>query len=820
MIRYPAILFLSLLLLPVVPGLYAQDTGWISGKISERGNKAIFLANVSIAGTQTGTVTSEDGTYRLEVPANQEISLVISCIGYQSLTREILLSDNEELNLDIQLEVAIQNLDEVSIREEADRSSTLNRINIKTLHLIPGSGGSVEALLKTLPGVASGNELSSQYSVRGGNFDENLVYVNDIEIYRPFLIRSGQQEGMSFVNSQMVSSVKFSAGGFEASYGDKMSSVLDITYRRPVEFAGSVDMSLLGASVHLEDAGRNGRLTHNSGFRYKTSQYLLSSLETKGEYLPNFYDYQTYITYQISDKIEFSFLGNAASNSYKFIPENRSTDFGTYQNPLNLVIYYDGQEQDRFNTYLGAFTIHYRPTDDLSLKFINSGFSSIEKENFDIQGQYLINELDNRLDSETFGDSILNIGIGTFLNHARNKLNALVYSASHIGTWFSDNAQLKWGTKYQYEYINDRLGEWELIDSAGYSIPYSDQQIQLASITRSDNLIRSNRMTAFLQASYNLTDRPIRYYFNGGIRANYWDYNGQLLISPRLTISMKPSWDRDIILRFSTGAYHQPPFYKELRYLDGSINPLARAQKSIHFVVGGDYNFMAWGRPFVLTSEIYYKHLYDLIPYKVDNVRIQYAAENIAGGYATGIEFKINGEFVKDAESWASLSIMRTAEDIEGDFHLDESGNRIEPGFYPRPTDQILNFGLFFQDYFPNNPEYKVNLNFLYGSKLPFSPPHQDRYDLVFRMPSYKRVDIGFSKVLKKVDSQLSEGNPFRHFRSIWLSGEIFNLLGVNNTISYLWVKTVSNQDNVPGQFAVPNYLTSRRFNLRLTARF
>ena len=359
-----------------------------------------------------------------------------------------------------------------------------------------------------------------------------------------------------------------------------------------------------------------------------------------------------------------------------------------------------------------------------------------------------------------------------------------------------------------------------MIDSAGYSIPYSDQRVQLASIIRSDNLIRSNRMTGFIQGTYSIIGWLNSYYFNGGIRVNYWDYNGQLLVSPRFTFSVKPSWDKDIMLRFSAGAYHQPPFYKELRYLDGSINPEARAQKSIHFVVGGDYNFMAWGRPFVFTSEIYYKHLYDLIPYKVDNVRIQYAAENIAGGYATGIEFKINGEFVKDAESWASLSIMRTAEDIEGDFYIDETGDWIEPGYYPRPTDQILNFGLFFQDYFPNNPEYKVNLNFLYGSKLPFSPPHQDRYDMVFRMPSYKRVDIGFSKVLKKEDSQLSDKNPFRHFMSIWLSGEIFNLLGVNNTISYLWVKTVSNQDNVPGQFAVPNYLTSRRFNLRLTARF
>jgi hypothetical protein len=811
------LLYLFLSLSPVV---YCQDQAIISGKLTGSDQQPIFLANVAILGTGTGTVTAEDGTFILEVPAGKEFTLIFSCLGYETLTEKLLLTANEKRYLSRSLAIAYQNLDEVSVTEEFDKSGAINRLDLKTLHALPGVAGSVESLLKTLPGVASGNELSSQYSVRGGNFDENLVYVNDIEIYRPFLVRSGQQEGMSFINPHMVSSVKFSAGGFDARYGDKMSSVLDISYRRPSGFGGSLDVSLLGTAFHFEGATKNKRLTHNTGFRYKTTRYLLSSLETKGEYLPSFIDFQTFISYQVSKKIEINFLGNIADNKYNFIPENRSTDFGTYKNPLNLVIYYDGREHDRFDTYLGAFTIHCRPKDNLSLKFINSGFSSLEVERFDIQGQYLINELDNRLDSETFGDSILNIGIGTFLNHARNHLDAWVYSASHIGSWITQNNQLRWGIRYQYEWIGDKMSEWEMVDSAGYSIPYTEAQVLLTSATKSDHILSSRRYIGFLQDTYSFEKNGFKYFINAGIRTNYWDYNGQLLVSPRIILSVNPDWMRNVVLRFSTGFYHQPPFFRELRYRDGTINPEIRAQKSWHIVAGGDYMFTSWDRPFKLSSEIYYKQMHDLIPYKLDNVRIQYAAENIARGYATGIEFKINGEFVKDAESWASLSFMKTAEDITGDLYRDKEGNLIEPGYYPRPTDQRINFGLFFQDYLPHNPDYKMYLTFLYGSRLPFSAPHQDRYDIVFRMPSYKRVDIGFSKIIKKEGSILSDRNPLKYFRSIWISAEIFNLLGVNNTISYLWVKTVSNQENMPGEFAVPNYLTSRRFNLRLTSRF
>ena len=790
---------------------FSQETARVHGTLTGSEGRPIFPASIAIPGTQYGTVSNERGRFELEVPANEEITLVISFLGYKQEQVQLSLEPGEQFEIIRQMEPEIRDLDEVIIRDQQERSSSITRIDIKTLDMLPNVSGNIETILLTLPGVTSRNELSSQYSVRGGNFDENLVYVNDIEIQRPFLIRSGQQEGLSFINPDMVSSIKFSAGGFEALYGDKMSSVLDITYRRPVEFGGSVNLSLLGGSLHLEGSSRDRRFTHTSGFRYKTSQYLLTSLETKGEYHPNFYDFQTFLTYQLSPDWELSFLGNMASNRFRFIPETRSTDFGTFHNPLNLVIYFDGQERDRFDTYTSAFTAHFTPHENLSLKFIGSGFSSVEQENYDIQGQYLINELDNRINSETYGDSILNIGIGAMLNHARNDLNAIVYSVSHLGTSIQGRSTLKWGVKWQQERISDKISEWEKIDSAGYSVPYTGNRILLYDGTKSENDLLSNRLNSYFQNTYTFKKDSISYFISTGIRASWWDMNRQLLVSPRINLSVKPNWNRNMIFRFATGYYFQPPFYRELRYPDGSLNKDVKAQRSIHFVFGGDYVFSAWDRPFKFTTEIYYKHLDNLIPYKLDNVRIQYAAENLARGYAVGLDMKIHGEFVPGAESWASVGFMKTEEYIEGD---------LESIHYPRPTDQRFMAGIFFRDYFPNNPDYKVHLNLIYGTGLPFSPPDHDRYDLVFRMPDYKRVDIGFSKILKGEDSPLKENNPFRHFENIWVSAEIFNLLGVRNTISYLWVKTVSNQDNAQGQFAVPNYLTGRRFNVRLSVKF
>jgi len=811
-------LFLILILICFPLYLFAQkETATIYGKITDTDGKPVFPASIKIAGTNRGTVTDEKGLFELSIPSDKEIHVIISCLGYIQKDERFNINPGKRVEINRVLEFAYQTLEEVSISEELDRTSSITRINIKTLDYLPSATGGVEAILKTLPGVVSTSELSSQYSVRGGSFDENLVYVNDIEVFRPFLIRSGQQEGLSFINSDMVSSVKFSAGGFEASYGDKMSSVLDITYRRPSQFGGSASISLLGGSVHLEGASKNNRFTHISGVRYKTARYLLSSMETKGEYIPDFLDFQTFITYDISSRVELSFLGNIADNRYRFIPETRSTDFGTFQTPLNLVIYYDGQERDRFNTYTGAFTTLIRPSDRLSLKFIASAFSSIEEEKFDIQGQYLINELDNSANSETYGDSILNIGIGTFLDHARNNLDAFIYSLSHIGLTTKGENVIKWGIQWQHEIINDKLSEWEMIDSSGYSIPYSDTQVLLNKVVKSSNHLASNRFSTYIQNTRRFEDDNAVYYFNAGARLAYWDLNNQLLLSPRIILSMKPFWERNIMFRFSVGYYYQPPFYKEMRYPDGSLNRNIKAQKSIHFVYGTDWIFSAWNRPFKFTAEVYYKHLQDLIPYKLDNVRIEYMAENKAKGYAAGIELKLHGEFVPGAESWISMSLMKTEEDIVDDYVYDEN---IEPGYYPRPMDQRFNIGLFFQDYFPNHPDYKVHLTVLYGTGLPFSPPDNERYDLVFRMPSYKRVDIGLSKSLKRAGPPSGEKKSLNFFKEIWINAEIFNLLDINNTISYLWVKTVFNQENLPGEFGLPNYLTGRRFNVRLSANF
>ncbi len=798
----------------------AQETAYVKGKITDENQAPIFLVNVAVSGTPYGSVTDEEGLFLIELPANEDITLTISYIGFEQITLSLRLLPGQTHEIRQVLRKTTQDLDEVTIREQYERATTINRIDIRTLDMLPNVSGNLESILGTMPGVSSRSELSSQYSVRGGNFDENLVYVNDIEIYRPFLVRSGQQEGLSFINPDMVSSIKFSAGGFDAQYGDKMSSVLDITYRRPVKFGGTANISLLGGSLQLEGVSGNSRFTHISGFRYKTTQYLLSSLETQGEYNPNFYDFQTLLTYRLANSWEISFLGNIALNRYQFIPETRNTDFGTFQNPLNLRIYYEGQEQDRFDSYTGALTLQYAPSERLALKFVGSSFYSVEKEHYDILGEYLINELDNRLGSETYGDSILNIGVGGQLNHARNDLNAYVYSAAHLGTLVSDRSTLKWGAKWQQERIKDRISEWEMIDSVGYSVPYTGLTIPLYSVHKWNHRLFSNRLTFFVQNTTSFERNRTMFFLDAGIRASYWDLNNQFLLSPRVTFSVKPDWKADLIFRLTSGLYYQPPFYKELRYPDGTLNLDLQAQRSIHFVFGGDYVFRAWDRMFKFTTEIYYKRLDQLVPYKLDNVRIEYAGENLARGYAVGLDMKIHGEFVPGAASWASLSLMRTEEDIMGDYYRSEYGNLIEPGYYPRPTDQRIMVGIFFRDYLPSLPDYKVLLNLIYGTGLPFSPPNIPRYDLYFRMPSYKRVDIGFAKVLKREEASLKDGNPFRHFKSIWISAEVFNLLGVRNVISYTWIKTVSNQDNIPGAFAVPNYLTGRRFNVSLTARF
>ncbi|UCH15197.1 MAG: carboxypeptidase-like regulatory domain-containing protein [Bacteroidales bacterium] len=811
-------IFLISVLIQISYG-YSQEYGVLKGRITDDKGNPVLGATIVDEDNNIGTITGERGYFELNLPADADITVTISFIGYEKISIPVKIGAGETYEINRSLVAKSEEIEEVLIESKFDRVGTLERIDIKSIDYLPTTTGGVESILGTL-GASIRSEFSSQYSVRGGNFDENLVYVNGIEIYRPLLVKAGQQEGLSFINSSMVSSIQFSAGGFDAQYGDKMSSVLDIKYRRPARFGGGFSASLLGGSVYIEGSSKNNRFTHISGLRYKSNQYLLSNLETKGDYKPSFLDFQTYLTYDISKSFEISLLGNIARNKYNVVPQTRETAFGTYQQTVSFNIYYDGQELDNFITYLGAISFDYHPSKKLSLKLTGSGFNTYENVTYDIQGQYLINLLDNVVDSETFGDSILNIGIGTYLQHARNYLDAYVFSVSHKGTYYTDNNNLKWGIKFQVEDIQDKIVEWDMIDSVGYSVPYSDTEVRMARSTRSRNNLYSKRLTSFIQNTFYFWSGNSELYLNAGIRAHYWTINDQLVISPRAILSFDPNWNRDIQFHLAAGYYFQPPFYKELRDPEGVLYKDIKAQKSIHYVLGSDINFTAWERPFIFSTEIYYKYLFNLVPYKIDDVDIQYLPQYFARGYAVGIEFKINGEFVKDADSWATLSIMQTKEDIYQDYYIKPDKTVVLPGYYPRPTNQLLSFGLFFQDYFPNNPDYKVHLNFFYGSRLPYGSPEYNRPHEVYEMKAYKRVDIGMSKSLLRSKLVAGDTGFFRRFKSIWLNVEIFNLLGVQNQISYQWIRTIKNQFGLPNLFAVPNYLTGRTFNMKINARF
>jgi len=779
----------------------------LSGKVTNELNQSLEMVNVTIPGTRFGTATDQQGVFKLDIPEKEEVTVMFSSLGYSRKEIKVRPSDNKDsknIFVEVTLFRNIEALEGITIKADRDPGSNLVRINPKILEFLPSASGSFESILRHMPGVVSNNELSSQYSVRGGNFDENLVYVNDIEIYRPLLIRSGQQEGLSFVNPDMVSSVLFSAGGFDARYGDKMSSVLDIRYKKPTFFAGSVSGSLLGGSLHLEGSSGNRRLTYLTGLRYKSNQYLLNSLETKGEYNPKFTDFQTYLTYDLSPEWEISFLGNFASNRYQFSPIDQYTSFGTVNEALQLKIYFDGQEVDQFNTLLGALTTTYHPNDQLELKWILSGFQTREKETYDIMGQYLLNELDKRMNESTFGDSLLNIGIGTFLDHARNWLYANVASIDHKGSWTKDNTRMQWGLKLQTSNISDVIEEWMMIDSSGYSIPYTDSVVTISETYFADAELALRQASAYYRLNYEWDMNRGTAIWSGGIRANYTDINDEFILSPRTSFSFLPVWEKDLQFRLSAGAYHQPPFFKEFRDLNGNMQPGVLAQKSVHLVGGADYYFMAWARPFKFSTELYYKYLWDLVPYEIDNVRIRYYGDNLAVGYATGLDLKVNGEFVPGIESWASLSIMKTQEDILGD----------SLGFLARPTDQRVNVALFFQDFLPNNDTYKAHLNLLFGTGLPYGPPGSQQFKASLRIPPYRRVDLGFSKNIlgNSLQSKLPGLNMIK---AVWISIEIFNLLDIDNTISHIWIRDVSNR-----QFAVPNYLTGRRFNIKLLANF
>ena len=810
-------LLLLLLLLFSVLG-YSQT---INGTITDEQNNSLLSVNISILNQSMGAISDENGKYSLEIPPNRSVVVVYSFIGYEMEKIRIpMLKEGQNYTLNIQLKTSSTLLEDVIITDQKSRKESFSRIKPKHVSVLPGNSGGIEAILKTLPGVSSANELSSQYSVRGGNFDENLVYVNGIEVYRPFLVRSGQQEGLSFVNTDMVSSILFSAGGFDAKYGDKMSSVLDITYKRPRENAATLQLSLLGGAAHFEGITKNGRLSYLIGARHKTSQYLLNSLDTEADYSPKFSDIQTFVNFELNTNWQISFLGNISSNQYKMVPKNRDTEFGTVNEALKLTIYFEGQEVDKYQTYFGALSTSYQPNTKLQLQFTTSAFRTFEQENFDILGEYWLYQLENNLGSDNFGDIAFDRGVGKYINHARNSLNATVTNFSHKGNYNNESLKFDWGFRVQKEEIEDKISEWNLIDSAFFNFPHPDdnigdtanpdQQIIMSELLKTQINLSSYRNSGYIQVSKDIGNLTI----TGGTRGSYWTYNEELLMSPRVSLAYAPIWKKDIVFRAASGIYYQSPFYKELRTPEGTLNHNIKAQKSTHYVLGADYLFYSWGRPFKWITEVYYKDLENLIPYKVDNVRIQYLANDLSNGYARGIDMKINGEFVSGVESWVSLSVMKTEEDIVGDFITNTDGSTTEAGFIPRPTDQRVNFSMFFQDYIPGNPNYKMHLNLVYGTGLSFGPPKAEKYQDILRIPDYRRVDIGFSAVLKSEEKK-SRLKWLNAFKSIWLSAEVFNLLDINNTVSYLWVADITGR-----QYAVPNYLTSRQLNAKLILIF
>jgi len=836
------IVFISLLLLP----LFAiSQKALVKGKVTDSLNNPVELANVAVIGEKKGTVTNTQGRFSLEVPAGIEIVLTISFIGYSEERITLNLDEGETKTLNIKVKEISTTLPGFEVTDEKLRTESMVRLNPRDAIVAPSLTEGVSDILITLPGVTSSSELSSQYSVRGGNYDENSVFVNDIEIYRPFLVSAGEQEGLSFVNSSMVSSLLFSAGGFGAEYGDKMSSVLDVKYKRPNEFGGSFYASLLGAGATVGGTAAKNKVSYLVGARYKTNQYILNSLEVEGDYKPDFVDVQTLIGYDFNEKWKLSFLGYYSRNRYIVTPTSRETDFGTFDEVLRFKVYFDGNETDKYEIFQGGLTLGFKPRKDMELKLIASAFNTDESETYDIQGQYWIGQVDNNPGSEEYGEVVQNKGVGTYLEHARNYFNAKVYTLEFKGSQATDKHFFKWGARYQYQAVDDVLNEWEMIDSAGYSLPNPttvpgdstpyNPDFQLRYSANATNQLYISRFAAYASGQWNFNFRNNDLFtLSAGLRYNTWNFNKENLFSPRVSVSYKPYKKQNLVFRFATGIYYQLPFYREMRNMNGTINYDQKAQQSIQFILGSDLRFQMWNRPFIFTTEAYYKYLNNMVPYVVDNVRIRYYADQTAKGYAAGLDFKLYGEFVKGVDSWFTISLLSTQEDINGDYYYnyyDADGKpvvpgtyppptvadsvRVEPGYIPRPTDRRLNFSIFFQDYIPKHPYLKVHLRLLYGTGLPFGPPDSERYAQTLRMSDYRRVDIGFSWQFVNEASDFGPKNPLRYAKNMWLSFEIFNLFQTYNTISYTWIKDVNNT-----QYAVPNYLTPRLINLKLNVEF
>ena len=804
--------------------VFAQNAR-VKGIILDENNNPV--ENVNISYQSKSTVTNSNGFYSLTVPANKKITLVFTHVSLKKTTATLELKSNEDFEFNVTMNEKAEQMGEVIVTaNNRKRVQGITTIEPEVIRRIPGANAGIENILKTLPGVYSNNELSTQYAVRGGNYDENLVYVNEVEVYRPFLVRSGQQEGLSFTNTDLVQNVDFSAGGFQSKYGDKLSSVLDITYRRPTKFGVAAEASLLGGSLAVDAVSKNQKWSAITGVRYRNNSLLVNSQQTETNFRPTFADVQTNVIYNASTRWQWSFLGNISQNKYNYKPISRQTNFGTIDEPIALQVYYEGQEKDKYDTYFGAFKTTFKASENFTLKFISSAYHTLEQEYFDIYAGYYLGEVDSNIGSETFGGVTFSRAIGTQLNHARNDLDALIVNAEVKGFHDLKKNQVEWGFKYTREDIRDRVVEWEVIDSAGFSInppnlnlptnqqpyhPYIGPLVPFQNV-RALNFATIDRFSGYAQLNRKTKLGNHDVWLNIGARLHQWKVSGaavegknQIEFSPRGQFAIKPDWEKDMVFRFSTGLYVQPPSYRELRDSTGTVLPNVKAQKSIHFVLSNDYSFKMWNRPFKLVTEAYYKILTDVNPYTLDNVRIRYAADNNATAFAQGLDVRLNGEFVPGTESWFSFGYLKTEENIDN------------KGFIPRPTDQRLKFGILFQDYMPNLPSVKLYLNLVYNTGLPGgSPSYADPYIYQNKMRDYRRADVGFFKVLTDNNKNLPKGHWLKKFKDLSVGMEIFNLFNNLNAITNTWVRDVYTKN----QYGIPNYMTTRVFNFKITARF
>jgi hypothetical protein len=805
---------------------FAQNqTAKVAGIVLDESNKPI--ENVTVSYQTKSVATDANGFYEISVPANQKVVLVYTHQSLKNITATLQLKPNENFEFHVMMNDKAEQLNDVVITGSKRRVQGITSIEPETIRRNTSAMPGVESVLKTFAGVNANNELSSGYNVRGGNYDENLVYVNEIEVYRPFLIRSGQQEGLSFTNTDMIQNVDFSAGGFQAKYGDKLSSVLDITYRKPINYSIAAEASFLGGSLTGEGISKNKKWSAITGIRYRDNSLLVNSQETQTNFRPTFVDVQANVNFTPNKRWQFSFLGNASQNKYDYQPLSRQTNFGTIDEPIALLVFYEGQESDKYRTLFGAFKTSFSPNENNTYKLITSLYHTQEQEYYDILAAYYLGDVDTNIGSETLGEVTYNQGIGTQLNHARNDLDALIVNAEIKGTHQINNKkqQIDWGFKYTRENIRDRIVEWEVIDSAGFSInpptvhvphdqPYNAFIGPLVPYhnVRATNFVDINRISGYAQWSTKTKLGEHQLWITAGSRFHSWkvDAEGisggkmQTVISPRAQLALKPDWERDMVFRLSVGMYHQPPFYRELRDSLGIVRPNVKAQQSIHFVLSNDYNFKMNNRPFKLVTEAYYKNMTDVNTYTLENVRIRYRANNEATAYAYGLDMRLNGEFVPGTESWLSFGYMRTEENQNG------------RGFIARPTDQRLKIGILFQDYMPNIPNMKLYLNLVYNTGLPGgSPSYAVAYDYQTRLRDYRRADVGFSYVLTEKNNERPDGHWLKKFQDLSIGFEIFNLFNNQNAITNTWVRDVYSKN----QYGIPNYMTTRVFNVKLTAK-